>query len=333
MSGRPALIECCAEEYCALSRPTQDLYDVQVGMLNPSKGFAGLKGEDLGKKGSLAFYDIETKAITINTNSDKRRTQPLTQVLSHEMTHAIDDLYDCGVEKNVEMLVRGLGGSDVSSVRQLVSQVLPEDIRGEYRRQAHTEELFIHETGAYIFEGIFKDMREGKFADILARYEAVTSVTSRRGDTDAETRGKETAQEIVAVAIGSISSAMIAHIEASRGADLSPEREHLLKELIKINKAVQPAYERANEKLAKIEEGGRAVKTGDPRRKRQMTEDVIESRILARESELSKNLANSMRDALIRTEKKLCGKVKYGDLKRTISPIRTRPVSSLGSRV
>ena len=35
--------------------------------------------------------------------------------------------------------------------------------------------------------------------------------------------------------------------------------------------------------------------------------------------------ASRMRDALTRAEEQSGGKVKYGDLKRTMSPIRTRP--------
>ena len=204
-------------------------------------------------------------------------------------------------------------------------------MRVEYRRQANTKELLTQETGAYIFEGIFKDMTKDKSTDILSRFEAMAPTSERRR----EPAEKGIAQEIVAVAIGSISSVMIDHIKASREAGLSSEREYLLSELIRINLAVQPAYERANKKLSEMDRGGSAVGIVDPRRRRQMIEDGIESRILARESELHKSLADRMRAALTRAETESEGKVKYGDLTRTMSPIRTRStghIANNGSR-
>ena len=330
MSGRPALIDYSTElDSCHLAK---ELYTVQTEMLISSRDFTGLEFADLGQSGSLAFYGTDTKKITIN--NDKRIRQPLTQTLSHEMTHAIDDLYGIGVERNLEILIRS-SDMDVSKLRPHVSNALREDMVGEYNRQAHSTSRFTQETGAYIFEGIFKDMTEGKFEDILARYKAVTEVVGgRRGDTEETRREKEIAQEIVAVAIGSISGAMTRHIELSRGAGLSPERASFLEKLATLNAVVQPAYERANKKLSEMDRGGSAVGIVDPRRRRQMIEDGIESRILARESELHKSLADRMRAGLTRAERvarESGGNVKYGDLKRTMSPIRARSTGHIAN--
>ncbi len=273
MSGRPELIDYSSE---LSSYPiAKELYTVQTEMLHPRTGFTRLKEEDLGKSGSLAFYGTDTKKITININRDKRRSHPLTQTLSHEMTHAIDHLHGIGLESKIQMLADGLEHHDTMVVKKLVSEAFPEGMQAEYHRQANTKELFIQETGAYIFEGIFKDMTNDKSRDILSRFEAI----NRPGGTR-EPVERAIAQEIVAVAIGSISGAMVSYIESSRDAGLSLERASLFEKLATLNAVVQPAYERANKKLAEIDGGDRTVGADDPSRKRQMIEDGVGSRIL-----------------------------------------------------
>ncbi len=214
---------------------------------------------------------------------------PVSVLFAHEMTHAIDDIYDdrksgdrtvavlkfrddgslttADFQKStIELVASTFAAGDkflteyrnpaFSAKASFVEACESADIKSDAgevlnRQEKNASNLSI-EFSSFAFETLYYEMAKSGVGDFLAQYkgllptESVGAVSSSSGPS-AEVEHRKSAQEVIAVAMYDINDCMIQHI--SKKEVLSGEREELLKQLVLVQREIEPAYMRSAHKV------------------------------------------------------------------------------------
>lgn len=312
--------------------------------------------------------------IEVAVNED---TIPLSDLLVHEMTHAIDDIYDN--RKCADRVVSVLERMDPAEQRRIidnVSEIFARDLHVVFQKEYVEPTLNPNpDFVALCKEGMNKDSRlseqERSAITLSKEFVSFAYETLFHELRDSRAKGKDSlqkryealansgAKELMAAAMYGVNQHMIEHIEES--AVLTPERLALQTQLKTLQREFEESYRSGRERSSDTMASAWSIETVKSRREASSKSTAeIEQAAAApatAESYTSANLGGAsaaasastppavagnssdsprlvrqvddvairMRAVLTKIEAESGGKVKYGDLKRTISPIRTRP--------